>query len=131
MLFHGLEGDRTSHSSVAFASAARARGWAMALPHFRGCSGELNRAPRTYHSGDHAEADWILQRLARRHAGPLLAVGISLGGNVLLRWAQEAGAAAERTVRRAPGLLLVSSVSPWRASSKSFAASIPSATALS
>ena len=99
VMFHGLEGSSQSHYSRAFALWAHAQGWDFAVPHFRGCSGEINRAPRTYHSGDHAEADWILQRLARRHAGPLLAVGISLGGNVLLRWAQEAGAEAERTVR--------------------------------
>ena len=99
VMFHGLEGSSQSHYSRAFALWAHAHGWDFAVPHFRGCSGEINRAPRTYHSGDHAEADWVLQRLARRHAGPLLAVGISLGGNVLLRWAQEAGAAAERTVR--------------------------------
>jgi uncharacterized protein len=99
VMFHGLEGSSQSHYSRAFALWSHAQGWDFAVPHFRGCSGELNRAPRTYHSGDHAEADWILQRLARRQAGPLLAVGISLGGNVLLRWAQEAGADAERTVR--------------------------------
>ncbi len=94
VLFHGLEGDRTSHSSVAFASAARARGWAMALPHFRGCSGELNRAPRAYHSGDYEEVGWILQRLRERHGAPLMAAGVSLGGNALLRWAEEAGTTA-------------------------------------
>ena len=99
VMFHGLEGSSQSHYSRAFALWAHAQGWDFAVPHFRGCSGEINRAPRTYHSGDHAEADWILQRLARRHAGPVLAVGISLGGNVLLRWAQEAGADAGRTVR--------------------------------
>jgi uncharacterized protein len=99
VMFHGLEGSSQSHYSRAFALWSHAQGWDFAVPHFRGCSGELNRAPRTYHSCDHAEADWILQRLARRQAGPLLAVGISLGGNVLLRWAQEAGADAERTVR--------------------------------
>lgn len=94
VLFHGLEGDRSSHSSVAFASVARARGWAMALPHFRGCSGELNRAPRAYHSGDYEEVGWILQRLRERHGRPLLVAGVSLGGNALLRWAEEAGAGA-------------------------------------
>ena len=99
VMFHGLEGSSQSHYSRAFALWAHAQGWDFAVPHFRGCSGEINLAPRTYHSGDHAEVDWILQRLARRHTGPLLVVGISLGGNALLRWAQEAGAQAERTVR--------------------------------
>lgn len=94
VLFHGLEGDRTSHSSVAFASVARARGWQMALPHFRGCSGELNRGPRAYHSGDYEEVGWILQRLRERHGEKLLVAGVSLGGNALMRWAEEAGTQA-------------------------------------
>ena len=44
---------------------ARRRGWAFAVPHFRGCSGELNRAPRAYHSGDFEEVGWILAAAAR------------------------------------------------------------------
>jgi predicted alpha/beta-fold hydrolase len=101
VLFHGLEGSSQSHYARAFAHWARAQGWDYAVPHFRGCSGELNRAPRTYHSGDHAEIDWILRRMALRHATdrPMLAVGVSLGGNALLRWAQEAAAAGSQIVR--------------------------------
>ena len=96
VLFHGLEGSSRSHYAEAFADHARERGWAYAVPHFRGCSGEINRAPRAYHSGDYEEIDWILRRLAAGRSGPLLAVGVSLGGNALLRWAGEAGAQAAR-----------------------------------
>jgi predicted alpha/beta-fold hydrolase len=99
VLFHGLEGSSQSHYARAFAHWAHAQGWDYVVPHFRGCSGELNRAPRTYHSGDHVEVDWILRRLALAHAGPMFAVGISLGGNALLRWAQEAGAGASQIVK--------------------------------
>lgn len=98
VLFHGLEGNSGSPYARAFAGRAQQRGLHYAVPHFRGCSGELNRAPRAYHSGDHEEIGWILQRLRDRHAGPLVAVGISLGGNALLRWAQEAGHTARSTV---------------------------------
>jgi predicted alpha/beta-fold hydrolase len=94
VLFHGLEGSSSSQYAQAFASVALARGWACSLPHFRGCSGELNLAPRAYHSGDFEEVGWMLQRLRAGAAQPLLAVGISLGGNALLRWAQEAGDSA-------------------------------------
>ena len=69
------------------------------MPHFRGCSGELNLAPRAYHSGDHEEVGWMLAQVRARHAGPIAAVGVSLGGNALLRWAEEAGASAALTVR--------------------------------
>lgn len=100
VLFHGLEGSSSSHYAQAFGEAARSRGWAFAVPHFRGCSGEINLAPRAYHSGDHAEIDWLLRQAAQRWGPrPLLAVGVSLGGNALLRWAQEQGAAASRVVK--------------------------------
>lgn len=98
VLFHGLEGSSRSHYAEAFADVARERGLAYAVPHFRGCSGELNLAPRAYHSGDHEEIGWILARLRERHPGPLLAVGVSLGGNALLRWSGEAGPQAARWV---------------------------------
>lgn len=94
VVFHGLEGSSDSANVRALAGAARRRGWAVAVPHFRGCSGELNRGPRAYHSGDFEEVGWMLQRLRAREAEPLRAVGISLGGNALLRWAQEHGSAA-------------------------------------
>ena len=97
MLFHGLEGSSASQYAEAFAGMARARGWAFSVPHFRGCSGELNLAPRAYHSGDFEEIGWLLGRLRMVHGAPLLAVGISLGGNALLRWAEEAGESAART----------------------------------
>lgn len=99
VMFHGLEGSSASHYALAFADYARARGSAFAVAHFRGCSGELNHAPRAYHSGDHAEIDWILRRFRARHAGPVMAVGVSLGGNALMRWAGEAGADAGAVVR--------------------------------
>ncbi len=94
VLFHGLEGSTQSQYAQAFGVVARQRGWAYSVPHFRGCSGELNRAPRAYHSGDFEEIGWILKRLRQRSAAPLMVVGISLGGNALLRWAQEAGDSA-------------------------------------
>jgi predicted alpha/beta-fold hydrolase len=94
VLFHGLEGSSRSHYAEAFADFARARGWAYAVPHFRGCSGELNLGPRAYHSGDFEEIGWVLQRLAAARSGPVLAVGVSLGGNALMRWAGEMGDAA-------------------------------------
>ncbi len=87
-LFHGLEGSSNSRYARAITTEALAIGWRCVVPHFRGCSGELNRLPRAYHSGDSAEIGWILDRLGARHA-----VGISLGGNALLKLLGEQGAA--------------------------------------
>ncbi|WP_076997977.1 YheT family hydrolase [Variovorax sp. KK3] len=101
VLFHGLEGSSKSHYAEAFAAHALARGWDFAVPHFRGCSGEINLAPRAYHSGDFEEVGWILSKLRERLPAdaPILAVGVSLGGNALMRWVEEAGSEAGRTVR--------------------------------
>jgi len=99
VLFHGLEGNSQSQYVQSFADQARARGWAFAMPHFRGCSGELNLAPRAYHSGDFEEIGWMLARLKAGHSGPLMAAGVSLGGNALLRWAEEMGESAAATAR--------------------------------
>lgn len=95
VLFHGLEGSSRSPYAQAFAQVAAARRWDYLVVHFRGCSGSLNRAPRAYHSGDSPELDWILRRLAGAPIGrsQIMAVGISLGGNALMRWAGEQGAA--------------------------------------
>lgn len=98
VVFHGLEGSSASHYAEALADVARLRGWACAVPHFRGCSGEMNHAPRAYHSGDFEEIDWILRRFRAQHSGPVFAVGVSLGGNALMRWAGEMGAAAGAVV---------------------------------
>ncbi len=89
-LFHGLEGSSRSPYARAIAARALATGWRCVVPHFRGCSGELNRLPRAYHSGDSEEIGWILDRLQARHA-----VGISLGGNALLKLLGERGTATQ------------------------------------
>lgn len=92
VMFHGLEGSSDSHYARALMAHVASLGWSGAVPHFRGCSGELNQAPRFYHSGDAVEVDWIIRRLAAQHkkqASKFYAIGVSLGGNVLLRWLGE------------------------------------------
>lgn len=93
VMFHGLEGSSHSHYARALMAHVAALGWSGAVPHFRGCSGELNHAPRFYHSGDAQEVEWIIRRLVedRRSHPPskFYATGVSLGGNALLRWLGE------------------------------------------
>jgi predicted alpha/beta-fold hydrolase len=95
VLFHGLEGGSRSHYSLSFMGAVRERGWHGVVLHFRGCSGEPNRLPRAYHSGDTYEADWTLSRLKAAFPDvPVYVLGVSLGGNLLLKWlGEQAGAA--------------------------------------
>ncbi|HMW17732.1 MAG TPA: hydrolase [Accumulibacter sp.] len=102
VLFHGLEGSSASHYVTTTLRAAAARGWGGVAINFRGCSGEANRLPRAYHAGDSAEIDWILRRL--RHLDPdrpHYAVGVSLGGNALLKWLGEQGDAVGDCVQAA------------------------------
>jgi predicted alpha/beta-fold hydrolase len=90
VLFHGLEGNSGSHYARALMRAAADRRWRGVVVHFRGCSGEENRLPRAYHSGDSEEGDWVLRRIhARWASAPLHVVGVSLGGNMLAKWLGE------------------------------------------
>lgn len=103
VLFHGLEGSSSSHYAEAFADWAVQNECDLAIPHFRGCSGTLNTAPRAYHSGDHAEIDFFLRKFkqqadAAQRPG-LVAAGVSLGGNALMRWAGEHGKEAQKQVK--------------------------------
>ncbi|MBI5898760.1 MAG: alpha/beta fold hydrolase [Rhodocyclales bacterium] len=97
-LFHGLEGSSRSHYARRLMHAASRRGWHGVVVHFRGCSGEANRLPRAYHSGDSAEIDWVLRRLHAAGYPALFAAGVSLGGNALLKWAAELADAPGRPV---------------------------------
>lgn len=99
VVFHGLEGSSQSPYARALVHEARTRGWRALVPHFRGCSGELNRLPRAYHSGDAAEIDWILRRVkAESPTAALYVAGISLGGNATLKWLGEQNSAAGAVV---------------------------------
>src|SRR5581483_5258496 len=92
VLLHGLEGSSRSHYVVGLLQLARRAGWRGVVLNFRSCSGELNRLPRFYHSGDTADLGEVIARLAAREPGvPIGAVGVSLGGNVLLKWLGEVG----------------------------------------
>ena len=95
VLFHGLEGSSHSHYAREMMQAVAAHGLCGVVPHFRGCSGEVNRMPRAYHSGDYLEIDWVLRRLQALHPQcPRFAAGVSLGGNALLKWLGKSGADA-------------------------------------
>lgn len=90
ILLHGLEGSLRSHYAGGLLGSLSDSGFEAVLMNFRGCSGEPNRLPRGYHSGETGDLDTVLSRLAQReHGRPLYLIGISLGGNVLLKWLGE------------------------------------------
>ncbi|HET9668849.1 MAG TPA: alpha/beta fold hydrolase [Casimicrobiaceae bacterium] len=103
VLFHGLEGGSSSHYARALFAALANRRMRGVVPHFRGCSGEPNRTPRAYHSGDYAEVGAMLAHLRARVPSPtaIYAVGVSLGGSALLNWLGRRANDAREIVRAA------------------------------
>lgn len=92
VILHGLGGGVQSRYVSGFMHAFNKAGWRAVLMHFRGASHEPNRLPRAYHSGDTGDVDYLLQTLNTREPDTQKAiVGVSLGGNVLLKWLGEAG----------------------------------------
>jgi predicted alpha/beta-fold hydrolase len=93
-VLHGLEGSARSRYIGGLFDLAAARGWRAGVLYFRSCSGEMNRLPRFYHSGDTSDLAHVVGVIADREPGLRIgAVGISIGGNVLLKWLGELGAA--------------------------------------
>lgn len=90
IVFHGLEGSVDSPYVKGLMMAIRARGWKAVLMHFRGCSGRINRLPRSYHSGETSDAKELINFLSQRYPdSQQAAVGFSLGGNMLLKLLSE------------------------------------------
>ena len=113
LVLHGLEGSSTSHYVRGLLAGARARGWRGVTLNFRSCSGELNRLPRFYHSGDTGDLDAVVRLLAAREPGLRLAVvGVSLGGNVLLKWLGELGVDAPAVVKAGAGISVPFDLTP-------------------
>ena len=109
IFFHGLEGDSSSHYILSMINSLRTYHWRSAVIHFRGCSGVPNRLARAYHAGDSAEIDWMLRRVINQMPAacatqPVYVMGVSLGGNALLKWLGEQGEAALNLVSRAAGV---------------------------
>ena len=92
-LFHGLEGDSSSHYARALMATLSGVGLRGAVVHWRGCSGTPNRLARSYHSGESGDIDSALHFLAKTlcDGTPLFAMGVSLGGNALIKWLGEEG----------------------------------------
>ncbi|ALS34435.1 hypothetical protein PTRA_a3465 [Pseudoalteromonas translucida KMM 520] len=90
VVLHGLEGNINSFYAKGMMKALKKQGFAVVLMHFRNCSTEVNRLPRAYHSGDTADLSFFINHLKQLYPNrPLVAVGFSLGGNVLAKYLGE------------------------------------------
>ena len=94
IILHGLEGSSRSPQVLGMLSQAHRRGWGAVAVNFRGCSGEPNRLRRSYHGGETGDLAWVITRVSTQHpSSPIICVGFSLGGNVLLKYLGEQGEA--------------------------------------
>ena len=99
IILHGLEGSARSHYAVGLMAHAHQRRWAADVMVFRSCGEQPNRLLRSYHSGATGDLAFVVQRLVSAEPDrPLLIAGVSLGGNVLLKWLGECGDAVPRQV---------------------------------
>ena len=94
IILHGLEGSADSSYARMLMDACADRGWRSCVLHFRDCGDYRNRLPRRYHAGETNDLRHFLntlsrQRMASANPGPVVAVGYSLGGNVLLKYLGE------------------------------------------
>lgn len=104
VILHGLEGSSRSHYASGLLRELEQAGWRGVVMNFRGCSGEMNRLRPMYHSGDTRDLDFVIGRLMQREPTLRLGlVGISLGGNVALKWLAERG-------ERVPGQVAAAAV---------------------
>ena len=92
VILHGLEGSSRSHYVSGLLRELEQVGWRGVVVNFRSCSGELNRSRRMYHSGETEDLEFVLGRLTAGEPDLRVGlVGVSLGGNVALKWLAERG----------------------------------------
>lgn len=92
IILHGLEGSADSTYARQMLKSAEEHGWNAAVLHFRDCGDYRNRLPRRYHAGETNDLRYFIEKLRTEgQEGPIMAVGYSLGGNVLLKYLGEDG----------------------------------------
>jgi uncharacterized protein len=90
VLLHGLEGSLRSHYIQGLLSEASRRSWHAVVLIFRSCGDSMNRTRRFYHSGETSDISFAINHLLDRRPDTRIALtGVSLGGNVLLKYLGE------------------------------------------
>jgi predicted alpha/beta-fold hydrolase len=89
IISHGLEGNSQRPYVRGLASAFAAHGWSVLAWNYRGCSGEMNRRLRFYHSGATDDLATVVDHAVQRGYTRINLVGFSLGGNLTLKYLGE------------------------------------------
>lgn len=103
IITHGLEGNSANASVQGMASAFHLAGWDSLAWNLRGCSGEMNRLLRTYHSGAWEDLQCVIEHAAASHGSyqNIVLVGFSIGGNLTLKYLGDRGSAIHPSIKRA------------------------------
>lgn len=105
VLLHGLEGSLHSHYAQGLLWQAHKRGWNADLLIFRTCGTTVSTTPRMYHSGETTDIAWVVERIVAEDPGtPIGLIGVSLGGNVLLKFLGERGREVPSQIRAAAAI---------------------------
>ena len=102
LILHGLEGTIRSQYAQKLLGEARKRGWSVDMLIFRSCSPEMNLTRRFYHSGETSDLGFVIDRIVEENPHQsLVLAGVSLGGNVLLKYLGERGVAVAAQIKAA------------------------------
>ena len=92
IISHGLEGDASRPYVRGMVRAVNSRGFDALAWNYRGCSGEVNKQRRFYHSGSTDDLNLVVKHVTdKKRYGKLYLVGFSLGGNITLKFLGELG----------------------------------------
>lgn len=90
IISHGLEGSSDRPYVKGMAKALHDNGFDIVAWNFRGCSGEMNRQRRFYHSGATEDLHTVIEHvLSLGKYRSLFLIGFSLGGNLTLKYLGE------------------------------------------
>ncbi len=89
IISHGLEGNTSRAYVKGMARALFLNGFDVLAWNYRGCSEEMNRQLRFYHSGATDDLDTVITHAVNQQYKSISLVGFSLGGNLSLKYLGE------------------------------------------
>jgi len=102
LILHGLEGSARANYVASLARELERAGVRTLRMNLRGCGDEINRLPTFYHAGETGDLDVVIRSVREITGGTrIAAVGVSLGGNILLKYLGERGDDAREDIAAA------------------------------
>jgi uncharacterized protein len=101
IISHGLEGNSDRAYVRGMAKIFFNHGFDVLAWNYRGCSGEMNRTIRFYHSGATDDLDFVIRHAASLGYDEINLIGFSLGGNLTLKYLGEKGDALNLIIKKA------------------------------